>query len=173
MLPSIHPYHNVGSRLGLDIVLRTDRGDRSTGNFAEAHNSTNIRTTFFPENKTLNPPVASMACSNQSRLDSDNTVATSTSFPKDWDPLRANPLLLGYPQIWEHSASLIDARTANGIFVLHDYGPEIDSSQCQLAHSFLPIPHIDWGSYQESPLTHTNQAPIPVSTISPMYPQSA
>ena len=160
-------------RLRLDVVLPTDRRDRNAGNFAEGHNSTNIRTTFSPEDKTLNPATSIMACSNQSRLDSNNTMATSTPCPKDWDPLRANPLLLGYPQIWEHPVSLIDEGSTNGIFVLQGYGPEIDLSQRQLAHSFLPIPLIDWGSYQESPLPHNNQAPIPVSTINPMYPQSA
>ena len=86
------------------------------------------------------------------------------------DPLCAGPLLR-HPQIWEQPVSLSDEGMANGIFVMQDYGLDIDLPQSQLAHSPLHLPRIDWGAYQESPLPYNNQALIPVSAISPIYPQ--
>ncbi len=98
-------------------------------------------------------------------------MATPTSCPNNRYPLRANPLLLGHPQIWEHPVSLFDEGMANGIFAMQDYGLDIGSPQSQLAHSLLHLPQID--SYQALPLPYNNLAPIPVSIVSFIYPQSA
>jgi len=98
-------------------------------------------------------------------------VDTPTYCPNDWDPLLANPLFLGQPQVWEHPISIFDEGMANGTFSTQNYEPDL--TQSQLAQSRLLLPQFDWGYNEEPLLAYNNQATIPVRIINPVYLQSA
>jgi hypothetical protein len=124
-------------------TLPTDRSDRTANNLAETHIGTKTNTVFPQGNTTPSPLVAPPPWSNQSPLDSHNTVDTPTVCPNDWDSLLArNPLFLGHQQVWEHPISIFDEGMANGIFLIQNYGPDLTHSQ--LVHSHLDPPQIQW-----------------------------
>ena len=167
---SKHLYYNVSSQLTADIVLPTDRSNRTTGSFLEAYISTTTSTAASPRNTALSPLIALPPLSGQSQLDSHSTVATSTFCLDDWYLLLDNPLLFDYLQDWEHPVSLFDEGIDSGTLMMQSNGLYMDIAQSQLAQSRLHLPQIDWGSNQESPLLDNNQATISVSIIT--YPQS-
>ena len=150
--------------------LPTDSSDRTTGNFPETHISATTSTACSLEYTALSPLVAPRARSNESPLDSHNTVVTPMYFPDFWDLHLAKPSLLGHPHLWVHPASHFDEGITSGPFTMHDLEPDANSTQSQLAHSHLPLPQIDWSSNEEPLLPYDNQATIPVSII--VYPQS-
>ena len=151
------------------LPLNTDGSNRTAENLLEAHISTTTPTAVSPRNTTLSPLVALPSLSNQSQLDSHSTVATSTFCPGDWCLLLDNPLF-DHLQDWEHPVSLFDEGIDSGTSTMQNNGLYVDITHSQLAQSHLHLPQIDWGSNQESPLLHDNQATIPVSIIT--YPQS-
>jgi len=152
-------------------ILPTDSSNRTTGSLAEEHTITGTNTASPPGNTALRPLVAQPSWTNQSPLDSHNTVATPRVCPSGWDPLLANALFLGHPQVSEHPISIFDEGMANGTFTTQNCGPDL--TQSQLAQSHLLLPQFDW-VYNEAPLlTYNNKATIPVSTTNPVYPQSA
>lgn len=148
----------------------TDSSDRTTSNFAEARISITNSTACSPEYTALSPLVAPLTRSNESLLDSYNTVVTPMSFPDFGGLDLANPLLFGHPHLWDHPVSHFDKGIDNGPFTIHNYEPDVDVTQTQLAQSHLPLPQIDWASNEEPLLPYVNQATRPVSTI--VYPQS-
>jgi len=165
------PQRKFANRGGYCPILPTDSSDRTTGNLAEAHTSTGTNTASPLGNAALRPLVAPPPWSNQSPLDSHNTVDTLTLCPNDWDPPLANPLFLDHPQVWEYLISRFGEGMANETFTTQNYGPDL--TQSQLAQSHIPVPQSDL-VYNEVPLlAYHNQATIPVSIINPVYPQSA
>ena len=166
---STHPVHNVSSQLTADIILPTDSSNRTAGKFWDADFSTATSTAVSPRNTALNRLVALSALSNQPQLDSHSTVDTSNFFPDDRYLLLDNPLLFGHLQDWEHQVSLFDEGIASRTLMMQNNELYMDITQSQLAQSHLHLPQIDWGSNQESPLLHNNQATIPVSIIT--YPK--
>ena len=150
------------------LPLKTDGSDRAAGNILEAHISTTTSTAVSPRNTALSPLVALPALSSQPQLDRHSTVAISTLPPDDGYLLLENPLLFGHLQDWEHQVSLFDEGIDSGTLMMQNNGLYMDITQSQLAQSHLHLPQIDWGSNQESPILHTNQATIPVSIIT--YP---
>jgi len=154
----------------VDIVLPTDSSDRAAGSLAEAHTNTGTNTAS-PGNTALRPLVAPPSWSNQSPLDSHNTVDTLTFCPNNCDPLLANLLFLGHPRVWEHPISSFGEGMANETFTTQNYGPDL--TQSQLAQSHLHLPQSDWVCNEVPLLAYNNQATITVSIINPVYPQSA
>ena len=131
------------------------------------HSSTGIYTAFPPEDTALNQLVAPLAQSNQSPVDSHDTMATPNLLPEDWYLCLANPLLLGHPQVWEHSVSLFDEGIDSGTPMIqnYDYGPDVDVPRSQLTRSHVHLPQIDRGSSQEPQPPYNNHAMIPVRII--------
>ena len=168
---SKHPYHHVSSQLTADIVLPTDRSNRTVGNFLEAHISTATSTAVSPRNTALTPLVALPALSSQSQLDGHGTVATSTFCPDNWYRYFENPVLFGDPQDWEQPVPLFNEGIDTGTLMMQSSGLDMDIAQSQLAHSYLHLPRIGWGSNQESPRPYNDQAAILVSIFT--YPQSS
>jgi len=165
------PQRTFANRGGHCPILPTDTSGRTTGSLAEAHTITGTNAASPPGNTALRPLVAQPSWSNQSPLDSHNTVDTSTFFPNDWDPVLANALFLGHPQAWEHPISIFDEGMANGTFTTQNCEPHL--TQSQLAQPHLLLPQFDW-VYNKMPLlAYNNQATITVSIINPVYPQSA
>lgn len=95
----------------------------------------------------LGPLVAPLAWSNQSRVDSHNTLAAISIYFNDWGSFLANNLLLShYTELWI------------------GYGFKL---------STLHLWQIDCGPYQRSVLTSINQATTSVIIINYVHPQSA
>ena len=165
------PPRKFANHRGHCPILPTDSSDRTTGSRAEAHTSTGTNPASPPGNAALPPLVAPPPWSNQSPLDSHDTVDTLTFCPNDWDPLLANALFLGHPQVWEHPISIFDEGMADGTFSTQNYEPDL--TQSQLAQSHLLLPQFDWVYNQVPLLAYNNQATITVRIINPVYLQSA
>ena len=148
-----------------DIVPPTEGSDRTADNFAEAHISTITWTftAFFFKGHGTKFTSRSTGLSAQSRLDSHDTLATTTPYHNVLDVLLANPLLLGLPQAWEYPVSLFDGGMANS--TLND-GLEMKLTQSQLAHR-TSIFRGSTGAPSKGHHSHIaiNQAPVPVSVI--------
>ena len=147
-----------------DIVLPTEGSDRTADGLAEAQTSTSICTftALSSEDMALRSSVAPPVWSTQSRLDSQDASAITTSYHNALDLLLANPLLLGQQQAQGYPVSLFDGGMDHGTW---NDGLEMKLTQSQLAQSHLHLPQLDWSSNQDPPLPYRNQAPVPVSVI--------
>jgi len=162
------PQRKFANRGGHCPVLPTDSSDRTTDSLVGVHTSTGTNTASLPGNAALRPLVSPLPWSTQSPLDSHNTVDILTFCPNDWDPLLANLLFLGHPQVWEHPISMFDEGMANGTFSTQKYEPDL--TQSQLAQPHLLLPQFDWVYNKVPLLAYNNQATIPVSTNNLVYP---
>ena len=140
------------------------------GNFAGTHINTTTSACHSPEDTVLSLPVVPLARSNESPLDSHNTVVTPISVHNSWSLRLATPLFLGLPQVCEHSVSLFDQGIDSSPFTIENNELDRGITQSQLAQSHLHLPHIDWRSNEQPLLPYDDQATIPVSII--VYPQS-